>query len=216
MKRYKKSVIVILALIVLGIFAVGCQSVGCTDVPEFTGEVQDVRITAVERENARIKYQAQFDDRFDYPLIQIYYGYQIDGVWHDIPSENYSLRGIFFGSRKKGYEAARQSHVVQIGSYYMVCIREFDAQDAGEQGPTDSLGTIPMTPLTDYCGDSYGYYREDKDSKFGKLEYEATFPFEQRYYFLLEADSLPEDYTIFAGGKNILTLEDIQNLLKND
>lgn len=66
------------------------------DYPDFSGEITDVRVTAVERKVDTTSWLPGEKESPIYGLrcIQIYYGYEMDGVWYDMPCENFDLRGI--------------------------------------------------------------------------------------------------------------------------
>ena len=103
--------------------------------PDFDGEITDVRVTVIPREyspaDARgSSAQKQFSG---FEFLQICYGYQKDGVWYDIPCENYELVTIFnpidWETKELridyGYEAAGKNHIVRIGPYLLVSISEY-------------------------------------------------------------------------------------------
>lgn len=170
--------------------------------PDFSGSITDVRITAVEREtNATSFLPGEKESPFyGTTCMQIYYGYQKDGEWVDIPCENYDLRAI----RKKytGYEAANWEHIVRIGPYLLI-----SAAVNAESGPvsielTDTLGTEAIPMFEEYFTrvghgpqeGSYSYLVEDYQNLDENVK--VWCDFDLHSYIILEMDSIPEDYVL--------------------
>ncbi|MBO5908726.1 MAG: hypothetical protein J6Q67_02960 [Clostridia bacterium] len=87
-------------------------------VPDFSYEVTDVRITVKKRDvNYAKMYEGIVDEveAANTTVYQIYYGYFSNGEWHDIPVENYELKGLS-SPNIDGWQTAQNNHVVKIGS----------------------------------------------------------------------------------------------------
>lgn len=194
-----------------------------TKMPDLSGNISDIRITLVPREyipptsgNATVDHMLK-----NTTYLQIYYGYQKDGQWYDIPCENYDLKQIFdFTKHGTGFEAAGKSHIVKIGQYLLVCV-QYSSGDYSQADLScefiDNLGSKPiqyfeeyytaprnLTELTesqkiDY-GKSYGYLKENLAAIPGDGQplYIASSAFDLHYYLVLDYASLPKDYELLV------------------
>lgn len=198
-----------------------------TELPDLSGNITDVRITAVERE---------FEDVIDpeYPncsYLQIYYGYKKDGVWYDYPSENYELKGTFSKWSVIGYEVAGREHVVQIGPFLIFSARETYALPGTEPKLFDTLGTEVIKPFDNYYtpddlpndAPRYGYMKEDRQSVLSgdHINYTIYKEMGHFYYLIVNINDLPEDYEVHevyetknGTEEEILTMEHINMLLE--
>lgn len=179
-----------------------------TLLPDFTGEITDLRITAVPRNfevDTNLWGAKYFEDII---LLQIYYGYQSDGVWYDIPCENYDLKGIFYDSDYTGFDAGNKCHLVQIGPYVLICyIYDFYQQNYICE-LYDNLGSEVLQPFTEYYTpfepeegkQRYGYIKEVRESIISgdELEYEGNGTFRHFSFLILDLDSLLEDYEVYV------------------
>lgn len=198
-----------------------------TEVPDLTGDITDVRITAVERD-----FKEVIDP--DYPnctYLQIYYGYKKDGIWHDFPSENYQLKGTFSKWSVIGYEVAGREHVVQIGPFLIFSARETYALPGTEPMLFDTLGTEVIKPFEEYYtpedlpadAPRYGYMKEDFQSVLSgdHINYTIYKDMGHFYYLIVNMNNLPEDYEVHekyetknGTVEEILTMEHIRMLLE--
>lgn len=199
-------------------------------LPSFTGNISDVRITVKPRSfylPDSYPSASHFNSR---EFLQIYYGYCLDGVWYDIPCENYELIGIFDNQNCSGFDAAGGSHVVKIGDYLLICVKMgASLNDEAHCQITDTLGSAVTEPFTDYYTVSaffdsdpgYGYFKEAYDSFMGDQEqnYAAQDNFGKYYYVVLDYDKLPGDYELYANFYNstvsteTLTYNEINSLV---
>lgn len=210
---------------------------GATALPDFSGEITDVRVTTIPR-NIDIPAGKGADwgiDLSELEYRQIYYGYCVDSVWTDLPCENYGLISIFnpvdyeTGELKvtRGYEAARDDHLVKIGPYLLISV-----DGRTPKYPLiveDSIGSKAQLMFAEYDRRtspdgiaSYGYLTEDRDSIVSgwELDWDVTSNIKTRYYILLKYNDIPEDYQLWtrveeeAGQiRSLLTYDDIQYLL---
>lgn len=209
----------------------GERTPAATQVPAFTGEVTQLRFSVVPRSFYYFRQSAELREKVynlakDCQLLQIYYGYEMDGVWYDIPSENFDLKGIFLNEGTTGAEAAAGSHIVEIGQYILICVFAQDFPNITyEQGDVyDSLGTEFQMPFLEYhCYGTmdrpivpYGYCAEVTHNFlfFSIPEMYCSSGFEERLYFILEKDSIPDDYVLTSGWAHKLTAEDIWRILE--
>ena len=213
---------------------------GATAAPDFSGEITDVRVTTIQRD-IDIPDGAGASWGIDFPNLefrQIYYGYCSDGVWTDLPCENYDLVSIFtsmdYKTREliitRGYDAVNDDHMVKIGPYLLISI---DAR-MGKNGllvVEDSLGSDIELMFMEYdCynfpdgKEKYGFIREDRDSILSgwELKFEATSNLEARYVLVLKYDEIPEDYCLWTRFnpettqiRSKLTYKEIQYLLND-
>lgn len=209
---------------------------GATALPDFSGEISDVRVTTIQR-NIDIPDGAGKEWDIDFANLefrQIYYGYCSDGVWTDLPCENYELVSIFnpidyqTGELviKRGYEAVEDDHMVKIGPYLLFSIDARMGKD-GLLTPKDSIGSEMELLFAEY--DRYnlpeekakfGFIKEDRASILAgwELEFRAVSNLEVRYVLVLKYDEIPTDYQLWteldSGQKrSLLTYDDIQFLL---
>ncbi len=213
------------------------RPVDALEVPDFSGEITDVRMRVRER----VYYPV--NELFEQvTMLQIYYGYCSDGQWYDMPCENYDLIETFrlhTPQPKRGWEAAAGNHMVKIGPYLLfavACNPEMGCDDF-----YDSLGTQVQTCFSEYYTyyivadgqgnqknywdtHTHGYGRliENRDSIVNgnwvtEQEFRGNNAFYQWHYILVEYDSLPEDYEIHYLWSeiaiNTLTKEEIDSLL---
>lgn len=217
-----KSIILILLCILAILTCSGCSSLRylfptieersanagrppeATQWPEFTDEITDIRLSVVERD-------IEFDPDRSSPFknqthLQIFYGYQMNGEWYDIPSENYELKGILQYEGLSGYDAACNDHLVQIGHYVLMCFVYEGAREDVVYHLSDSSGTEIQEPFAEYYTNyfhdtnepSYGFFREKLDPAYPDkaLDLQALNIFGRRYYLLLDLNSLPDDYEL--------------------
>lgn len=180
-----------------------------TMLPDLTGDITDVRVTALERDVSFYPYRASYGfgetmdeieavDIQDGTILQILYGYKVNDTWYDIPAENYPLQALSGTRMYSNLQLARSDHFVKIGPYCIICITTH-----GEV-PYDTLGT---TPVTDFCPGvdqkKIGLMLEDREKILAGDEPACTFgPFTYRYYFILETESIPEDYALYHPSAN--------------
>lgn len=209
-----------------------------TELPDFSGEITDVRVTTVQRDaGITTHYGAEYGaDLSTLTYLQIYYGYCSNGVWKDIPCENYALVSIFnpvdYHSRElvvtRGYEAVEDDHIVKIGPYLLISI---DARIGTGKLITveDSIGSEAQLMFMEYDRwntpdgtAKYGYLKENRESVLsgGKLEWQAVSNVDARYYIVLKYDEIPDDYQLWTkmtpdseNIRSLLTYTDIQSLL---
>lgn len=206
--------------------------------PDFSSIIQDIRVSVKPREHVpQTTGIAAIDNRLrNQTFLQIYYGYYSDNQWHDMPCENYELKGIFNSFHDyTGYDAAGDSHIVKIGPYLLICIKHYSMK--APQWATfctikDTLGSEVSRPFDDYYTKAgrdpnthgYGYFKEDISSLSldGIVNYLARDTFEQYYYVLLDYDTLPNDYeltvTYWEGLGSVyqtLTYDDIASLIES-
>ena len=173
--------------------------------------VDDIRITAVDRDMSMFP-SIFFDDYYDDGTFkQIYYGYLKDGVWHDYPMENYALKelgGIGI------YGAVDGRHCVQIGQYILLAFPN-SATD-GVHSFTEVKDTLnsPVREMHEYVTpfkirpplyyemtdpDLYSnkprYYRvidNHLDNSYGVVQRR----FDMWYYVVLKRNDISEDYQV--------------------
>lgn len=205
--------------------------------PDFTGEITDIRMTILDREY----YAPSFEEDFqNLSMMQIWYGYYSDGVWYDLPSENYNLIGILGHEDRTGWRAALGSHMVKIGPYLLINI-------CAQIHPvkaciiSDTLGSQTLEPFAQY-NTYYFYYDENgkkqyfmdsHDHGYGFIAENPTFAenpedvayaksceFMRRLYLILDYESISPDYELtvsITGGSTqevyALTGETIKKLV---
>lgn len=183
------------------------------EIPDPPADVSDIRMTILDREYETVSL---FDDKQVLSMMQICYGYYADGMWHDYPSENYNLIGIFKHADEMGWEAGKGSHMVKIGTYLLICVCLQD--DPLEQHViTDSLNSQVKEPFAQYrtyCDyyDAEGqqhYYSENHESGYGyiaenphygkegeEIRLHERMEFPARYYIILDYTTLADDYEL--------------------
>lgn len=209
------------------------RPVNATKLPELSDDISDVRITVVPRD---VDLSSQMYEDFggkpgQRQYLQIYYGYCVDGVWTDLPSENYPLVSVFntinMETKKPkiytGYEAADLEHMVKIGPYLLVRL------DKDYKEVADTLGTEAKLLFWEYdsnnpeCDGMYGYLKEDRDSVVSgkKVSFNASSNFEACNYLIVEYASIAQDYELWITKEigeeiwgNMMTYDDIISLLK--
>lgn len=240
MERKRLMIIACAALILL---LMGCGNTGspvtenpiphppeATALPDLSGEITDIRIRATSCEDYRLDLE-QYTGFTEKTLLQIRYGYLSEGKWHDIPAENYDLKGIFDSEGAEGFQLPAKDHLVQIGPYLLIChILNTNAPNS-ECIIEDTCGTTPLEPFSNYVTaydeNGYGLLTVDRDSVIeGEgLRFTAHGVFGQYYYLLLPVDELSEDYELritdhtWSGSYDntreyVLTMDDILDLLK--
>lgn len=118
--------------------------------PDPSDAISEIRVTAVDR-NVSFLPKVLFDkEARNMNFKQLYYGYCIDGVWRDIPAENYSLRSLFHTD--DGYKALKNNHCVQIGPYILLA--------------------FPISKV--YGKDTFGVIQDTLSSTIHKIEDHAT------------------------------------------
>lgn len=202
--------------------------------PDFSGEITDIRFSVAPREYVGQSTGIEFvDSQYrNKTLLQVYYGYQTNGQWYDIPCENYDLKGIFdLFHDYTGFEAAGDSHIVKIGPYLVICVQHSSADTP--QWATfctfhDNLDSQAVQYFSDYYTTSadtagYGYFKEDPSfMETGHVvDYSARSTFDMYYFLILDYETLPKDYeltvTFWEGlGNDCQTLDydDIITLLE--
>lgn len=187
---------------------------GATALPDFSGEITDIRVSVVPRD---LEVDPAYDGFFaaeafkSKTLLQIYYGYLSDGTWYDMPRENYDLREIFAIHGDVGYDAAEDNHIAKIGPYLLMCYAYAPFYNVTYDinklvfDISDTLGTEVQEPFaeyyTPYSTDAdlpgYGYLKEDRESIIkGDLEFEGSASFDKFFFLIVKLDTLPEDYKI--------------------
>ena len=212
------------------------RSDGAMALPDFSGEISDVRVTTIQRD-IDIPDGAGNDWDIDFSNLefrQIYYGYCADGIWTDIPCENYELISIFNPKDHqtgelvitRGYEAVEDDHMVKIGPYLLISI-DVRMGKNGLLKVKDSIDSEMEVLFMEY--DSYnlpdekakfGFIKENRGSILsgGKLEYQAVSNLEARCVVVLKYDEIPTDYQLWTETdtsqmRSLLTYDDIQFLL---
>ena len=199
--------------------------------PEFDGNISDVRFSVVKRD-----IEVSGEDFKDLSMMQIYYGYCMDGRWYDLPCENFDLRGILNNSGERGYDAAGKSNLVKLGPYLLVTISLSSYQTHFERYNeiTDNMQSVVYS-ITEYytssnreffeLGGKCGFLKENvRHSNSEDYEYIMYNTFEKWYYVILEYDKIPKNYEmkiVTHTNKNgvddidedILTYQDIQDAL---
>lgn len=212
---------------------------GATALPDFSGEITDVRVTTIPRD-IDIPAGKGTDWGMDLSKLeyrQIYYGYCVDGVWTDLPCENYELVSIFnpvdYETKElkvtRGYEAVVDDHMVKIGPYLLISIEA----RMGKHGlliTEDSIGSEIERMFDEYDRWSlpdgtpeYGQLIENRDSIISGwgLKWKAISNIGTRHYLLLKYDEIPEDYQLWTKIeetgqiRSLLKYADIQYLLEN-
>lgn len=203
-----------------------------TKLPELSDAISEVRVTAVPRdcELSSEIYEEMGGAAGQRQYLQIYYGYCVDGMWTDLPCENYPLISVFnsrdYDSKElsiyKGYEAADVNHMVKIGPYLLISLEK-------KYQVSDSLGSEVELLFTEYdnsydeCDGMYGYLREDRDSVVSgkELHFSAADCFDARNYLIIEYASIQEGYALTADDvvgettwRDVLTYDDIVYLLE--
>ena len=163
------------------------------DLPVYNGEVTDVRVTYLPR-TQKVLYP-------DKSFIQILYGYEIDGVWTDIPAENYPFYCLYKdGGTQCSFRHSSRSHIVRIGDYALICIEA----PYGAPPPYDTIGTTPMEPFREFTEKNRNI---DPNPYFILMEDRTHWPvwyLEEciraglvvRYYLILDLKTLPDDYEL--------------------
>lgn len=213
---------------------------GATALPDFSGEITDIRVTTIQRDidipdGAGVSWGIDFANL---EFRQIYYGYCTDGVWTDLPCENYELVSIFnpvdYETRElkvtRGYEAVEDDHMVKIGPYLLISINARMGKD-GLLIVEDSVGSKIELYFMEYDKynlpdekEKYGFIKENRDSIMSgwQLEYRAVSNLDPRCILVLKYDEIPEDYKLWTkveeSGqmRSLLTYDDIQYLLSED
>jgi len=203
-----------------------------TNLPDFSGDVEDIRITTIPRNVDMSGYENYFGLNVgEIEFRQIYYGYKTNGKWTDLPCENYELVSVINNSNLEtgeekvyyGYEAANQNHIVKIGQYLLFSLAMDESYSV-----SDSLGSNFQLLFSEYENfpenrKIYGYLREDRDSVVSgwEVKYEAITDFMPRYYLWLKYDEIPKDYELHRVEyyedreiKVVITYNDIQRLLE--
>lgn len=204
---------------------------GATNTPDFSGEITDIRFTVKERTFEATVNKEYFENK---TMLQIYYGYCLDGVWYDIPAENYDLKGVFALRNDNGWKAVAQGHIVEIGPYVVISAVGYAHPNASHKF-YDSIGSEIQEPFAEYVsyfayGDEtgiiysdsqssgYGLFYENRQSVVdGKLEFDALSSFDHRYYIVIKYDDIPDDYRVHFnsdhGKRYLLTKKGIDKIL---
>lgn len=188
---------------------------GAERSPTLSDDITDVRVTIIPREAGLAPDfgKNMGIDASNMEFMQIYYGYCVNGVWTDLPCENYPLVGTYISQDyetkelivKQGYEAADESHMVKIGPYLLFSI-EARSGNNGFYTVGDSLGSEVILKFEEYDNlttkghkKTYGYVKEDHTTinDGPRLSYEISTGFKARYYVLVKYDELPEDYVLW-------------------
>lgn len=243
----KKAIKLTCICIVLCFFFTGCSAESVYDTyaliqgmmsgfqinnsfPDLDGEIDDIRITVVERSDFEIEI-TNHSKTYDMQALQIYYGYLRDGVWYDFPAENYPLAPLFDKSDEfcRSFESATSDHIVKIGPYLLISIETYNPiidNDPENEGFVlyDSLGseftlmfeeyyTAWTYPSAEVGEQAYCQVADDIDRITGcRVNTMQTSSFLMRFYCILEYDSIPEDYELVSIG-NRVTFSEIKSLL---
>lgn len=184
-------------------------------LPDFSGTITDIRMNILDREY----YVPSFEEDFqNLSMMQIWYGYCSDGTWYDYPSENYDLIGILENEDYTGWRAALGSHMVKIGPYLLISICAQD-HPMKECVISDSLGSQPQEPFVQY--NTYHYYYDENGEKHSFMDinnhgygfiaenptyssnsedtaYAKRCEFMQRFYLILDYESIPANYELMV------------------
>ena len=167
--------------------------------------ISDVRITISEVDDDSVMNQIAGESKTT--LLRIYYGYCIDGVWTDKPSEHYPLKELFSETPHDSFRASFFSHCVRIGPYLLIALNTDSSEKDGSKvfcEPTDSLGSEFVQMFEEYFTP---FYRESGTSGYSffakePFQYGASVTsynfnhFGLYHYLILEWDSIPEDYRL--------------------
>lgn len=174
-------------------------------MPDFSSEITDVRITVRERNIDYALLPGNSGDE-NVKVIQIYYGYLSNGKWHDIPAENYALKGLSRNAMD-GCAALQDSHVVRIGDYIVLAF----PVGKGLIYPTKPYAVITDTlnteviEITEYYStstetDKYDDYRllieNMREYETEDYSYVIMHNVDIWYYLVIESDKLTEGYTV--------------------
>lgn len=182
------------------------------DVPEYSGEVEAVRITSIPRTQVILAPNCEY--------VQILYGYRVNGIWTDLPMENYPFHCLHCSKEIQCvYSHAANTHIARVSTYAVICI-----ETTATTPPYDNMGTEPLEPFLSYTEVNvekpgcYGILMEDRTSLsfFDVCEYSLA-EMKHRYYFVLNLDDLPDDYRLcYVDDENethIITLDDIRSYI---
>ena len=202
-----------------------------TKFPDIKADISDIRVSVIKRD-----VQFTGDGFRDIDIMQIYYGYLVDGQWHDFPCENYELCGILSNDYKKGYDAAGNSNIVKIGPYLLIAVAlpGLDNYFNRYNEISDTLGS-EIHSITEYytalnseqnvIGAKCGYLKENiRLLNTDDFEFISYNTFHKWYYTVIEYDSLPTNYEmkivthtdkdgVDEVDVSILTYQDIQEAL---
>lgn len=198
--------------------------------PDLDGEIEDIRITVVERSDCDLEV-THHSKTYDMQALQIYYGYLRDGVWYDFPAENYPLAPLSDKSDEfcRSFKSATSDHIVKIGPYLLISIKTsnpiIDNEPENEGFVLyDSLGSEFTLMFEEYftvwgfdkayVGEqAYCQVADDIDRVTGlRMDSTCVDSFLMRFYCILEYDSIPEDYEL-AFKRNRVTFSEIKSLL---
>lgn len=192
-------------------------------MPNFSGEVTDVRVTVVQRDiNANAIYGDLFDESGN--VYQLYYGYRNDGKWIDIPHENYDLRGLK-NSGKCGIDAAGNDHVVTIGPYVLIAL---SARGNANDTIVDTVNSEVFSITKYYHSETPSFFFRENMLAYDTEEYRCWIsPSFLRWHFItLKVDDIPQSYsvTIFSRSQETnelldertYTYEDIMTALNRE
>lgn len=182
-------------------------------LPEFTGEISDIRMTILDREYDAPSFEEDFQNL---SMMQIWYGYCSNGIWYDYPSENYNLVGILEYESNIGWKAALGSHMAKIGPYLLIniCVQDHPLKECKI---SDTLNSQLQEPFAEY--NTYHYYYDEDGQKHSYLDdhshgygsvaenpnrsvdseqsaYYMRCEFMRRFYLILDYESIPDDYEL--------------------
>ena len=207
--------VAIIALVICGFFIIpntyqkpleGVRPEECLIKPVIPEKVDDVRITVVERDC--------LDKRFNYPFtelqpLQMYYGYCIDGVWYDYPSENYDIIGLKWGHGEFGYGAAGDSNFVILGDKVLIAMRPHssdyavmkDTLESEVYEITEYYSEIKMQNDKEdpvFVGEKYAFLKENALAlETEEYQYNLQSAFYRWYYVVVDIDDINEDYKLY-------------------
>lgn len=192
-------------------------------LPDLSGNISDIRMTILDREYDAPSFETDFQNL---SMMQIWYGYNANGIWYDYPSENYDLIGILEFKDCIGWKAALGSHMVKIGPYLLVniCVQNHPQKDCKI---TDTLNSPLQEPFAQY--NTYHYYYDEDGQKHTYLDdhshgygsiaenpnrrsansdeiaYNMRCEFVRRFYLILDYESIPDDYVLTVSVSSVNT-----------
>ena len=181
-------------------------------VPEFNGNITQIRISVPERNLVLDSDEKQ--------AFQIYYGYCSDGKWYDIPADNYEMKTLhdLDSGYSDGWDALTGDHVVKIGNYVLL---GFYSPVKNSSEVKDSLNSLVLSFTADILTEHQACQVFENALAGGTKNYNYyVLDFGDRHYIALEYDKIPTDYSVtvsldFGGApmKITYTYDDITEAL---